>query len=352
MKRRKFLTTVTQAFAIPILVQQPLTEKPGKTSSDSSNRDGRKQEKQKKAPSSAPDKKTPARSDDNNPFGKAGEEQEQFFKDLPGQLLDAKKLVTLGLGVSAVGGRIIYTRRRQRRLLIEGQAHFATWQEIKHLLRSYHKPPVPGEILIGHYVGIPLLYERFLVLNRWTALRHLLVWGSSGSGKSRSIFLINCFYNRQTSFVATDPKSELWSHTAARQTNAIRFAPSDPDNSISFNFVPWCKDTAIADRLTDAIIYAQGKRHGDVYWENAERQLLKVLLIHAAHSATPVLTYVYELICADHQVLSKILTASPVATVRREARPYIERSAPLYRRNRKLPHRSQERRQTETEVDG
>ncbi|MBI3653806.1 MAG: type IV secretory system conjugative DNA transfer family protein [Acidobacteria bacterium] len=178
--------------------------------------------------------------------------------------------------------------------------------------------------MIGHYVGIPLLYERFLVLDRWTALRHLLVLGPSGSGKSRSIFLINCYYNRQTSFVATDPKSELWSHTAAKQANAIRFAPSDPDNSMSFNFVPFCKDTAIADRLTDAIIYAQGKRHGDVYWENAERQLLKVLLIHAAHSETPVLTFVYELICADHQVLSKILTASPVATVRREARPYIE----------------------------
>ncbi|MBI3653542.1 MAG: hypothetical protein HY231_21130, partial [Acidobacteria bacterium] len=203
MKRRKFLTTATQAFAVPILVQQPLTEKTGKTSSDSSNRDGRKQEKQKKASSSATDKKPPARSDDNNPFGKAGEEQEQFFTDLPRQLLDAKKAVGLGLAVSAVSGGIYYVASRRMQLARKAEAHLATWQEIKHLLRSYHKPPVPGEILIGHYVGIPLLYERFLVLDRWTALRHLLVLGPSGSGKSRSIFLINCYYNRQTSFVAT-----------------------------------------------------------------------------------------------------------------------------------------------------
>ncbi|MBI3653807.1 MAG: hypothetical protein HY231_22475 [Acidobacteria bacterium] len=146
MKRRKFLTTAAKSFAAPIIVQQPLTEKPGKTRSNSSDRAGHKQEKQKTAPSSVTGKKPATRSDDNNPFGKAGEEQEQFFTDLPGQLLDAKKAVGLGLAVSAVGGGIYYVASRRGQLARQAEAHLATWQEIKHLLPSYHKHRCQGRL--------------------------------------------------------------------------------------------------------------------------------------------------------------------------------------------------------------
>ncbi|KAF0248035.1 MAG: hypothetical protein FD167_2564 [bacterium] len=41
--------------------------------------------------------------------------------------------------------------------------------------------------------------------------------------------------------ICTDPKSELWEKTSGVQKNPIRFAPTDPDNSAPFNFVPICK---------------------------------------------------------------------------------------------------------------
>src|SRR5262249_36473614 len=164
-----------------------------------------------------------------------------------------------------------------------GSAHFAERRDIKHLLRSMIKPVPAGELLIGIYIETWRPTHKYLNLNRDMATRHSLVLGPTGVGKSRAIFLPNCHYNNGGSFIATDPKSELWNYTSGSQFNPIRFAPREPDASAGFNFVPACRDIKVAKRVVLSIVYAEGIEKGDRFWNNGERQLLTAVISHVAH---------------------------------------------------------------------
>jgi type IV secretion system protein VirD4 len=204
-----------------------------------------------------------------------------------------------------------------------GSAHFATRGEIKHLLHKTKEPIPSGETIIGFYPEIWPLNYKYLVLKRDLATRHILVLGPSGSGKSWAIFLPNCHVNNG-SFIATDPKSELWMNTSGLQSNPLRFAPRDPDASAPFNFVPICRDIEAAEQVVISVVYARGIEQGDRFWTNGERQLLAALLNHVAHSEVPTPAHVYELLSAGAEVLAQELSNSKVKSVRRLSRNYLE----------------------------
>jgi type IV secretion system protein VirD4 len=224
--------------------------------------------------------------------------------------------------------------RRFRRLPTDtsmGSAHFAERAEIKHLLRPM-KQPKAGELIVGIYKERSLfrLKNKFVVLPRALITRHLLIAAPSGAGKSRSIFLPNCHAAGASSFIATDPKSELWKFTSSLQLNPVRFAPRDPDQSAPFNWIPLCKDARAAALCVWSIVYSEGVDKGDKFWTNNERGLLTALFAHVAHTDCPTPAHVYELLCSGVGSLMHELMNSQSSTAQRAARTLFQSDEKVY----------------------
>jgi type IV secretory pathway TraG/TraD family ATPase VirD4 len=231
---------------------------------------------------------------------------------------------------SIVGAIIFWWlwRKFRRRLPVDtsmGSAHFAERHEIDHLLKPI-RPPAPGELILGIYKERSLfrLKNKFVVLPRALATRHVLIAAPSGAGKSRSIFLPNCHAAGKTSFIATDPKSELWKFTSGRQLNPIRFAPREPDASSCFNWIPLCKDARAAALCVWSIVYSEGVQNGDKFWTNNERGLLTALFSHVAHTDCPTPAHAYELLCSGVASLMHELMNSQSSAAQRAARTLFQ----------------------------
>lgn len=203
-----------------------------------------------------------------------------------------------------------------------GSARFAVRKEIKHLLRGFDDEGIAGEVLVGIYEEKWRPTHKKLWLDRDLVQRHTLVLGPSGCGKTRTIFMPNCAASKEGSFIATDPKSELWKYTAGKHTNRMRFAPKDPDNSMEFNFIASCKDEETAEKVAAAIVQREGDT-GDDYWRISEQQLLQAAILHVAYSRVPTPTHLYELLCSGIGSISKELSKSQVDGTRRLIGSYV-----------------------------
>jgi type IV secretion system protein VirD4 len=158
-----------------------------------------------------------------------------------------------------------------------GSARFATEQELDNWKTPTEDPREAGTLLLG-----PFGDNHLLMLPHEYAVRHTAIIGASGSGKSRGFFLPNCIIY-EGSFLATDPKSELWKITSGSRQSAIRFAPRDPDNSMAFNFIgATVNDPHLTQLLARAIVSSTGSSKSDPFWENAETALLSSLIAHTA----------------------------------------------------------------------
>lgn len=208
----------------------------------------------------------------------------------------------------------------------KGSAHFAVRREISKYLRSVNALPQAGTLLVGNWVekGILRSKTKSFILPRELTTRHTLIAAPSGAGKSRTLFLPNLSLGQQISFIATDPKSELWDLTSGFQTNPIRFAPADPQRSAPFNWVPLCTDIRTAKRCAEAIINARGTVKGDTFWQNAEQQLLTALFIHTAHTDVPTPAHAYEILTSGADSCAMVLVKSPSDAAKRAGRSFFE----------------------------
>lgn len=169
----------------------------------------------------------------------------------------------------------------------------------------------PGAALVGTHG------RAAIVLPRTLAVRHGYVLGPTGGGKTRGFFLPNCLLNRAGSFVATDPKGELWARTSGAHERAWRFAPSQPDASLPFNPIPLCRDETVARLAATAALQYGNDRLEQKYWVNNELTLCAALFAHAAHSDVPTLATVYNLLEARDLIAR--LAGSPSRAARRAA---------------------------------
>jgi type IV secretion system protein VirD4 len=204
-----------------------------------------------------------------------------------------------------------------------GTARFAEKAEMKRLFHKRGKPLSAGELLIGHADR-----RDDLKLDRERASQHVVVLGGTGAGKSRAIFLPACANARATSFVATDPKSELWNTTSGLHERAIRFAPREPDNSLCFNWIPLCAAPRFADKCAATIIGETTK--GDSFWTDSETALLAAIFSHCAIDdaravATPAAAY--ELLTSSNETLISILSNSKSDYARRQFQGYVDADA-------------------------
>jgi type IV secretion system protein VirD4 len=245
-------------------------------------------------------------------------------------------LVTTGISIIpilVIGFIIFKVIRRRQRAGAEGEedtshgsARFSTEKELQDWKIPANQPQPPGALALG-----PFGDKHHLLLPHEYAVRHTAIIGASGSGKSRGFFLPNCTdYNG--SFIATDPKSELWKLTSGAREKPIRFAPRDPDNSIAFNFIgATVNDPHLTQLIARAIVSSTGSSKSDPFWENAETALLSSLIAHTAtfedekgnSAATPAALYDFLTSHTGDELAAALLT-SKNPTARQFANIYAQ----------------------------
>lgn len=127
--------------------------------------------------------------------------------------------------------------------------------------------------------------------------RNVAVYGASGSMKTRA-YCINRILQaahgpegQQESLIICDPKSELYEKTSEylRKTHIVKvFNLVSPENSDSWNCLAEIEgDELMAQRFCDVIIKNTGSERGDHFWDSAELNLLKALVLYVEQGYPP-----------------------------------------------------------------
>lgn len=132
------------------------------------------------------------------------------------------------------------------------------------------------------------------VPNKTMLNRNLAVYGASGSMKTRAYCLNRILQSAASgeSLVITDPKSELYEKTSEYLRNkgyAVRvFNLVSPENSDAWNCLTEIEgDELMAQLFCDVIIKNTGNERGDHFWDAAEQNLLKALVLYVEQGYPP-----------------------------------------------------------------
>ena len=123
---------------------------------------------------------------------------------------------------------------------------------------------------------------------------NLAVYGASGSKKTRA-FCVNMILQcaaRKSSIVITDPKSELYEGMSVyleKEGYTVKcFNLVNPENSDSWNCLMEINGSeTMAQVFADVIIQNTGSAKGDHFWDNAEMNLLKALVLYVDQGFSP-----------------------------------------------------------------
>lgn len=144
-------------------------------------------------------------------------------------------------------------------------------------------------------VILGMLYGKAVCLPEDTRMnRNVAVFGASGSMKSRAYARNVAFQcvKRGESLIITDPKSELYGdlHNYLIDNGYIVrvFNLINPENSDSWNCLAEIEGQEIMAQLfSDVIIKNTGSAKGDHFWDNAEMNLLKALVLYVDQGFPP-----------------------------------------------------------------
>ena len=172
---------------------------------------------------------------------------------------------------------------------LHGSARFAEKQDLKEFENSAEN---------GAFILAPAHPNKMhgkVVLPRSLSVMHGLILGGSGTGKSRGFFMPNCAEVENTSLVVTDPKSELWKYTSGFHDKSLRYAPTEPEASQSFNWIPLCNDARISELCARALMTAGNTSNTDQFWIDAETAFLSAIFAHTATTKYPTPLTAYRL---------------------------------------------------------
>jgi type IV secretory pathway TraG/TraD family ATPase VirD4 len=159
-----------------------------------------------------------------------------------------------------------------------------------------------------------------IVLSRGLSVMHGLILGGSGTGKSRGFFMPNLAEVKNTSLVVTDPKSELWKYTSGFHDKALKFAPTEPEASQCFNWIPLCTDARMSELCARALMTAGSTANTDQFWIDAETAFLSAIFSHTATMKYPTPLTAYRLFTRQKpEELMQQLLHSPSYVAREQA---------------------------------
>ena len=190
----------------------------------------------------------------------------------------------------------------------------AGWGKPASNLFENDRGPIPeGGLYLGRWAG------KRVVLPKAETLRHGLIVGGSGTGKSRGIFIPNAAWSKGTSLVCTDPKSELWRFTSGLREKAVRFAPAEPEASECFNWIPLCSDPRLAELCARAIVESGNTKGTEQAWLDTEAAFLAAIFAHASTLPAPTPLSAYRLFTRQPiESLIEELLASPSDAAREQ----------------------------------
>ncbi len=163
----------------------------------------------------------------------------------------------------------------------------ARWAKVKDLIRCGLMNRVRGLPLPVNALPIAKAFggrDIFLPPSQW--LRHFVMFGPTGSGKSKTFFIsmIRAILGRSSCLVY-DPKGELFTQTAGSAKRVFRLDLNDPTKSDRWNFIPKCRnDPAFACQVAGMMIGIESRRktNADPFWGDAEQIALTAILLHIA----------------------------------------------------------------------
>lgn len=214
-----------------------------------------------------------------------------------------------------------------------GSARWAALEDLRvhNLLRKIGEPVPAGALRIGRVFS-----EYDLILPKSLWLLHMVFFGPTGAGKTKTFFMSMLRYlARDGSAIAFDPKGELYEQTAADYSTFYRLDLINPAQSDRWNFMPQCRGNAFfANSLAGMMLSleARAKTNQDPFWGNAEQVLLTAVLLHLAEcypSATPAFAYdfvaEFDSLKTSERINELVDSPSPLA---RQAMQVVTNSAP------------------------
>jgi len=170
-----------------------------------------------------------------------------------------------------------------------GTSGFMSEPEMNKVLELVSDVSQTKGVILGKLEGKAVCLPEHTRMNR-----NVAVFGASGSMKSRA-YARNVIFQcvaRGESLVITDPKSELYGDMKwylEENDYLVRvFNLVDPENSDSWNCLAEVEGQEIMAQLfCDVIIKNTGSEKGDHFWDNAEMNLLKALVLYVDQGFPP-----------------------------------------------------------------
>ncbi len=210
-----------------------------------------------------------------------------------GWLFEAPGLINLvfwAMALCCIGGGFVdaYSMLWNYRIRRMSTAHgSARWARGSDLVRCGLMNRIRGLPLPSNSLPIAKAFggrDVFLPPSQW--LRHFVMFGPTGSGKSKTFFIsmIRAILGRSSCLVY-DPKGELFAQTAGSAKRIFRLDLNDPTKSDRWNFIPKCRnDPAFACQVAGMMIGIESRRrtNADPFWGDAEQIALTAILLHIA----------------------------------------------------------------------
>ena len=210
-----------------------------------------------------------------------------------GWLLAATGMITLvfwAMALICIAAGLVdaYSLVWDYRLRSMSTAHgSARWAKASDLVRCGLMNRIRGLALPSNSLPIAKAFrgrDVFLPPSQW--LRHFVMFGPTGSGKSKTFFIamIRAILDKSSCLVY-DPKGELFAQTAGSAQRLYRLDLNDPSKSDRWNFVPKCrKDPAFACQIAGMMLGIESRRktNADPFWGDAEQIALTAILLHIA----------------------------------------------------------------------